>query len=87
MAKYRPQCPILAVARDMKTMRQMHLFRGLFPIVYDDKVADELPICNDGKVLIILINTRSFIYGICSEQITGLNLVEPNKISNSYQLD
>jgi pyruvate kinase len=34
MAAYRPRCPILAVTRDDQTARQLHLFRGIVPIVY-----------------------------------------------------
>lgn len=36
MAAYRPRCPILAVTRDIQVARQMHLYRGLFPIHYSE---------------------------------------------------
>jgi len=34
MAAYRPRCPILAVTREAQTARQLHLYRGIFPIHY-----------------------------------------------------
>jgi len=34
MAAYRPRCPILAVTKDPMVARQMHLYRGLFPIEF-----------------------------------------------------
>ena len=34
MAAYRPRCPILAVTRDAQVSRQLHLYRGVFPIHY-----------------------------------------------------
>jgi len=41
MAAYRPRCPILAVTRNAQVARQMHLYRGLFPIHYQaDRDAD-----------------------------------------------
>eukprot|EP00918_Siedleckia_nematoides_P099089 GHVU01216883.1.p1 GENE.GHVU01216883.1~~GHVU01216883.1.p1 ORF type:complete len:582 (+),score=78.26 GHVU01216883.1:84-1829(+) len=36
MAAYRPRCPILAVTRDAQTARQLHLYRGIFPIHYKE---------------------------------------------------
>jgi pyruvate kinase len=36
MAAYRPRCPILAVTREAQVARQMHLFRGIFPIYYTE---------------------------------------------------
>ncbi|CAH2071024.1 unnamed protein product, partial [Iphiclides podalirius] len=35
VAKYRPRCPIIAVTRNAITARQMHLYRGLMPLIYD----------------------------------------------------
>lgn len=37
MAAYRPRCPILAVTRNEQVARQLHLYRGLFPIYYTAK--------------------------------------------------
>jgi len=34
MAAYRPRCPIFAVTRDAQVARQLHLYRGIFPILY-----------------------------------------------------
>lgn len=34
MAAYRPRCPILAVTRNAQVARQLHLYRGVFPIEY-----------------------------------------------------
>jgi len=34
MAAYRPRCPILAVTKHGMVARQMHLYRGIFPIHY-----------------------------------------------------
>jgi len=41
MAAYRPRCPILAVTREPRTARQLHLYRGVFPIQFaGDRNAD-----------------------------------------------
>jgi len=34
LSKYRPECPILGVTRQDREARQMHMFRGVFPLVY-----------------------------------------------------
>jgi len=34
LAKFRPQVPIIAVTRDSQTARQIHLWRGCYPLVY-----------------------------------------------------
>ncbi|CAD5115733.1 DgyrCDS4679 [Dimorphilus gyrociliatus] len=34
LAAYRPRCPIIAVTRDDRVARQLHLYRGIFPIHY-----------------------------------------------------
>lgn len=34
LAAYRPRCPIIAVTRDDRVARQLHLHRGIFPIHY-----------------------------------------------------
>ena len=41
MAAYRPRCPILAVTRDFQVARQMHLYRGLFPIPFKGERSDD----------------------------------------------
>lgn len=35
MARFRPRCPIIVVTRDARVARQMHLYRGCFPLIYD----------------------------------------------------
>mgnify|MGYP003571885211 CR=1 FL=1 len=76
IAAYRPRCPILAVTRNGMTARQLHLWRGVFPIHYKDE-----PKAN----WIDDINTRvKFAYDICLQLklafegqpmilVTGLN--------------
>ena len=32
IAKYRPRCPVVAITRSEIAARQMHLWRGLFPL-------------------------------------------------------
>ena len=34
MSRYRPRCPIIAITRDPQVARQLHLYRGLFPVQY-----------------------------------------------------
>ena len=41
MAAYRPRCPILAVTKDGMVARQMHLYRGVFPIHYKAAAMDD----------------------------------------------
>ena len=36
ISKYRPHCPIIGVTRNEIAARQMHLWRGLFPLVIND---------------------------------------------------
>lgn len=36
LAAYRPRCPIIAVTRDDRVARQLHLHRGIFPIHYTE---------------------------------------------------
>ncbi|CAG5041507.1 unnamed protein product [Parnassius apollo] len=35
VAKYRPRCPIIAITRHVITARQMHLYRGIIPLIYE----------------------------------------------------
>jgi pyruvate kinase len=37
VAKYRPRCPIIAVTRYGPIARQLHLWRGIIPIIYEGK--------------------------------------------------
>jgi len=36
LSKYRPRCPIIAVTRNEVAARQMHLWRGIFPLVIEE---------------------------------------------------
>ncbi|CAK1599006.1 unnamed protein product [Parnassius mnemosyne] len=35
VAKYRPRCPIIAITRHVINARQMHLYRGIIPLIYE----------------------------------------------------
>lgn len=50
VAKYRPRCPILAVTRYPHIARQMHLYRGVIPILYEGKVIPNV-LCYDRLVM------------------------------------
>ncbi|XP_045446853.1 pyruvate kinase-like [Melitaea cinxia] len=39
VAKYRPRCPIIAVTRYAAIARQLHLWRGIIPLVYEAEPA------------------------------------------------
>ncbi|XP_072758948.1 pyruvate kinase-like [Anoplolepis gracilipes] len=36
ISKYRPRCPIIAVTRFSQVARQMHLYRGILPLYYEE---------------------------------------------------
>ena len=36
MSKYRPRCPIIGVTRNEIAARQMHLWRGIFPLLIEE---------------------------------------------------
>uniref|UniRef100_UPI00398E32A0 pyruvate kinase PKM-like isoform X2 n=1 Tax=Pristiophorus japonicus TaxID=55135 RepID=UPI00398E32A0 len=38
VSKYRPRAPIIAVTRNERVARQAHLYRGIFPVLYREKV-------------------------------------------------
>ena len=41
MSKFRPRCPIIAVTKNEAVARQMHLWRGCFPIhIKDSKISE-----------------------------------------------
>ena len=42
VARFRPRCPIVVVTRDARVARQMHLYRGCFPIIYDKPAKDNV---------------------------------------------
>ncbi|KAJ2951984.1 hypothetical protein O0L34_g4247 [Tuta absoluta] len=35
VAKYRPRCPIIAVTRHCNVARQLHMWRGILPLIYE----------------------------------------------------
>uniref|UniRef100_A0A7N9AKX9 Pyruvate kinase n=1 Tax=Mastacembelus armatus TaxID=205130 RepID=A0A7N9AKX9_9TELE len=40
LSRYRPRAPILAVTRNAQTARQAHLYRGIFPVLYNKPAHD-----------------------------------------------
>lgn len=42
VARFRPRCPIIVITRDARVARQMHLYRGCFPLVYDKPPKDNV---------------------------------------------
>lgn len=34
VSRYRPMAPIIAITREEQAARQMHLFRGVHPVLY-----------------------------------------------------
>lgn len=42
VARFRPRCPIIVVTRDARVARQMHLYRGCFPLIYDRPPQDNV---------------------------------------------
>ncbi|XP_061077374.1 pyruvate kinase PKM-like [Conger conger] len=40
LSKYRPRAPIIAVTRNEQTARQSHLYRGIFPVLYNKPAHD-----------------------------------------------
>ncbi|CAG8609363.1 35285_t:CDS:2, partial [Racocetra persica] len=41
ISKYKPRCPIVTVTRNAKTARQIHLYRGCYPFIYEKPRTDE----------------------------------------------
>ena len=35
MAAYRPRCPIIAISSDVKSARNLRLYRGILPAIYE----------------------------------------------------
>ncbi|KAG7454073.1 hypothetical protein MATL_G00263920 [Megalops atlanticus] len=40
ISKYRPRAPIMAITRNEQTARQCHLYRGIFPVLYNKPAHD-----------------------------------------------
>merc|ERR1711871_499585 len=43
LSQFRPRCPILVVTREAQTARQVHLYRGCYPLLYTAPTNDNLP--------------------------------------------
>ncbi|XP_073942409.1 pyruvate kinase-like isoform X1 [Choristoneura fumiferana] len=50
VSKFRPRCPIVAVTRYATIARQLHMFRGIVPIVYEDSPETDWQIDLDHRV-------------------------------------
>ncbi|CAG2240800.1 PK [Mytilus edulis] len=50
ISAYRPRCPILAITRNAQTARQGHLWRGVFPIHYNESVMSEWTVDVDRRI-------------------------------------
>lgn len=67
LAKFRPQVPIIAITRDAQRARQMHLWRGCYPLVYpESEAADKQH--EDWKSYV----DARFSWGLAESQRTGL---------------
>jgi pyruvate kinase len=74
ISKYRPPCPILCVTRSREVARQLHLWRGVFPVVYDEPRESEWHLDVDNRINhgINLFKARGFIHkGDCLVLVTG----------------
>uniref|UniRef100_A0A2A4JE60 Pyruvate kinase n=1 Tax=Heliothis virescens TaxID=7102 RepID=A0A2A4JE60_HELVI len=50
VAKFRPRCPILAVTRYALVARQLHMWRGIVPVIYEDAPETEWPVDLEKRV-------------------------------------
>jgi len=50
MSAYHPRCPILAVTRCGQTARQLHLFRGVVPVLYKGRPTADWTEDVDGRI-------------------------------------
>ena len=55
VSKYRPRCPILGVTRNDVAARQMHLWRGVFPVLIEEPKPAGL---NSGDEWMMDVETR-----------------------------
>ena len=47
MSRYRPRAPILVVTRDLVVSRQMHLWSGCFPLLFEKPRDETMPWMED----------------------------------------
>jgi pyruvate kinase len=50
ISKYRPRCSIVTVTRNEKTARQIHLFRGCYPFIYDKPRHDDWQVDVENRI-------------------------------------
>jgi pyruvate kinase len=50
ISAFRPRCPIIAVTRNERAARQSHLFRGVFPLLYQKPRSDEWSDDTDARI-------------------------------------
>lgn len=41
LSRYRPRCPIIAITRDERAAKQLHIYRGCFPLIYAKRNAED----------------------------------------------
>jgi pyruvate kinase len=49
-SRYKPSVPIIAVTRYARVARQLHLFRGVFPLFYEPERDPDWPTDMDSRV-------------------------------------
>lgn len=42
VSKYRPRCPVISISNNARVCRQMHLWRGLFPFLFEGEFTDDM---------------------------------------------
>jgi pyruvate kinase len=50
VSKYRPMCPIVTVTRIEQTARQIHLYRGCYPFIYDKPKDDDWQVDVENRI-------------------------------------
>ncbi|CAB3410771.1 unnamed protein product [Caenorhabditis bovis] len=63
-SRYKPPVPILTISRDISVCRQMHLYRGVFPVHYQAERAADWPTDVDNRInyAIAIGKDRGFIH-------------------------
>lgn len=85
-SRYKPPIPIIAVTRDQQVARQLHLYRGVFPLLYTEKPEHDWAQDLESRIedAIGVGKTRGFIHNgdivaIITGWRTGLCLLFRNK--------